>query len=353
MNKLREFYNIVYLLKQSYQSTLAINSILNRSNNLINALGGLTDEQLKTEVNNIYSDLKKEAAKINYDTLTDIQKDFLKAYDIDIILGNDIDEYFDKLLVLATPSKTKQLRTALTLLINSLNTLITLPSQLIGPIEPFKKLSYISNESSSSSIAEIIFKEKVAIENFDSAKIQINNWYIIINSYAELLGITKSEYEIVTITKSSPTRISVKSTFSGIALLLSITTGLLELEKRIYGDRILVEQVRQNVSAPTTSAPFIDELNKAIKQKIDSHINEMVDSLIDEYQQNSEPSGIKNSVQKGIEKQYNFIINGGTVNFYLGDTSDNTSYQKYIELRNDVDRLNEQYKKINLIEGDK
>ncbi|MBK8586676.1 MAG: hypothetical protein IPN88_15120 [Bacteroidetes bacterium] len=139
--------------------------------------------------------------------------------------------------------------------------------------------------------------------------------------YARLLDVRREDYEIISITKSSPAKFKIKTNIKNAALVLGIVTSLLLIEKTVLENRLMIEKLKQNnlVPDPEIQKRFIEDAEKHIDEKIKDGINKLVDQKLKEHNVQQGNGDIKNNLSKSIENQYNFIINGGNVNIQVID----------------------------------
>ena len=184
----------------------------------------------------------------------------------------------------------------------------------------------ISFDAQGEGIIEIVFKEAVSIDNISDAKEQINDWFLILDGYASALGIRREDFEIISITKSSPTRIKIKAALTNIGLFLSVVTSLLAIEKSIFERTMLIEKLQANpLTDKNFQQQFIDSAKKSLETIADEKINEIIDEKLKE--RGIDNGAIKTSFKKSIERQYNFIINGGEVYIQIN----NGEYKKELD----------------------
>jgi len=205
--------------------------------------------------------------------------------------------------------------------IAEINKLRTKPTQFLTLLQPFELSSNIKLINETEGIIEITFDGNVAIDDFKEAKVQMNDWFLIIEGYARLLDVRREDFEIISITKSSPAKFKIKTSIKNATLVLGIVSSLLLIEKTVLENRLMIEKLKQNNLVPDTEIQkrFIEDAEKHIEEKIKDGIDKLVEQKIKEHNVQEGNGDIKNNLSKGIENQYNFIINGGNVNIHVID----------------------------------
>lgn len=239
--------------------------------------------------------------------------------------------------------------------VNELNQAKNKPTQILNQLLPFKTESVqIQNNEG---VIEIIFNGKVKIENVTDGKEQFNDWFLIIDGYAHLFNMKREDFEIINISKNSPTTIKIKTSLEVAAAILGIIASVYTIEQQYASDRIMVEQLKARpLVDDTLQQQFLQEAEGRLSKNVEREINRIVDQKIEEKQIDTKSRGdIVNSFQKGVEKQYNFVINGGEVKFYLGTESENEQTrdlelkkQEIKELKNKLENI----KSLNENNGD-
>lgn len=206
-------------------------------------------------------------------------------------------------------------------LITEINKLRTKPTQFLTLLQPFELSSNIQIISETEGVIEITFDGAVAIDDFKEAKTQMNDWFLIIEGYARLLDVRREDFEIISISKSSPAKFRIKTTLKNAALFISVISGLLLIEKTVLENRLMIEKLKQNNLVPDIEIQqrFIEDAEKHIDEKIKEGIDNMVKQKLVEYKIEEGNGDIKNNLSKGIENQYNFIISGGNVTIHVID----------------------------------
>ncbi|HYV94960.1 MAG TPA: hypothetical protein VE978_24510 [Chitinophagales bacterium] len=203
--------------------------------------------------------------------------------------------------------------------IAELNDLRNIPKQLLNLLQPFITSEKVKFLNENEGIIEIVFDGKVRIEDFGEAKEQMNEWFIIIDGYAKLLGVRREDFEIISISKNSPASFKIKTALTNAMLVLTIVSSLVAIEKTVLEDKLLIEKLKQNSLIPDTElqSKFIDTAMLHIDNKVKAGIEEIANQKIIEHKIDEGNGDIKVNLSKGIQYQYNFIVNGGTVNFQI------------------------------------
>lgn len=205
--------------------------------------------------------------------------------------------------------------------ITELNSLKTKPTQFLNLLNTFDLKSNIKLLEEDEGIIEITFDGGVAIEDFKEAKDQMNDWFLIIEGYVRLLGVTREDFEIINISKNSPTKFKIKTTLKNTALVLTIITSVLLIEKTVLENKLMIEQLKHNNLVPDVEVQkaFIESAEKNIDAKIEVGIDKIVKQKLLEYNIGENSGDVEINLKKGIQNQYNFVVNGGTVNVYTID----------------------------------
>lgn len=225
------------------------------------------------------------------------------------------------------------------------NKLRTKPTQFLTLLQPFELNSNIKLINEKEGIIEITFDGDVAIDDFKEAKVQMNDWYLIIEGYARLLDVRREDFEIISISKSSPAKFKIKTTIKNAGLVLGIVSSLLLIEKTVLENRLMIEKLKQNNLVPDTEIQkrFIEDAEKHIEEKIKDGIDKLVEQKLKEHNVQEGNGDIKNNLAKGIENQYNFIINGGNVNIHVIDGQMNKQVEALEKTKDELKQIKQAY----------
>lgn len=211
-----------------------------------------------------------------------------------------------------------------------LNSIISRLSATIERVDEAKKIiaetkifdidTYLTDKDG---IIEIVFDGKVAIEDFSDAKKQMEQWQLIIDGYAKALGVSKEDFQIISIVKASPTKFRIRTNLKNTALMLSIFVSLLNIQRGILDNLAMINNLRQSpvTSDEKLNNEFIKRASEELDARIEKEIAEVVEKKLKEQKIGKGNGDIKNSFAKGVQYQYNFINNGGTVNVYIANDS--------------------------------
>lgn len=230
--------------------------------------------------------------------------------------------------------------------INELNQAKTNPTQLFTQLQPFK--TEIPNIEKNEGIIEIIFNGKVKIVNISDGKEQFNDWFLIIDGYAHLFDKKREDFEIINISKNSPTTIKIKTTIEIAAAILGIIASVYSIEQQYASDRIMVEKLKARpLVEDSLHQQFLKEAEERLTKNVEREINRLVDHKIEEQKIDAKSRGdIVNSFQKGVKKQYNFVINGGEVKFYLGEDKENEKTKELEAKKEEIKLLKDRLENI-------
>lgn len=354
MEQIKEYFEIIDKLRELYQSDATLQVEITTLQQQTAAFRNQRNAvQILNVLNPILDRIQIRVEQVDLIPLTTVQVKILEVYALDKILGRNFKKYRKTFTdsIQKTPTTAQQ---QVLQLIADLNNLRTKPAQIISQIQPISNIEVKPTLNKNEGIIELTFDNGVSIENFADAKILMSDWFLIIDGYSRVLGLQKTDFEIISITKASPTKIKIKSIATGTALALSIVTGLLQLEQRIIGNKVLVEQVRQNPIAQDSAKAYIKDIEKSMKEEIAKEIDRIVEEKLKEHKIAGGNGDIQTSLKKGIEKQYNFIVNGGEVNIYLGESEKNNPDLISLEnTKKDIKQLQEQYSDLKKIEQKK
>lgn len=232
--------------------------------------------------------------------------------------------------------------------IQELNVPISKSAQLLTLLQPFNPESNIKVLDTEEGIIEIIFDGKVQIANVSDGKEQFNDWFLIIDGYAHLFEMKREDFQIINISKNSPTRIKIKTKIEIAAAILGIIASVYTIEQQYANDRIMVEQLRSRpLVDDSLQQQFLKEAEDRLNKNVEREINRIVDHKVEERKIDTKTRGdIVNSFQKGVQKQYNFIINGGEVKFYLGEGADNIKISELEASKQEIKLLKDKLENI-------
>lgn len=295
--------------------------------NQLRAVANQQLEQLKTEL-------------LQFEEYGEEEMEIMKSVGLEKLFGKSGVAHLSNIQkqIQSNPANTQ---TLLQNLVNELNQAKNKPQQIWNILQPIKISA--TNVNPKEGIVEIIFDKKVQISNISDGKEQFNDWFIILDGYAHLFGIRREDFEIIGISKSSPTRLKLKTTIEIAAAILSIISSIVAIEQLYSSDRIMVEQLKaRELASDTLQQQFIKEAEERLTKNVEREINRIVDKKVEEHQVDTKTrSDIVTSFQKGVERQYNFIINGGDVKFYLGEPTENEKSNQLELAKQEVKLLKE------------
>lgn len=273
--------------------------------------------------------------------------------EIALIKSFNLDKFFGKSGVDYISSIQKQLQTTgqnaqslMQTFVNELNQAKNRPNQIFNALLPLQGTT--TNINKSDGIIEVVFDGKVQISNISDGKEQIGDWFLIIDGYAHLFNVRREDFEIISISKGSPTRIKFKTKIEIAASILAIIASIISIEQQYASDRIMVEQLKSRILvSDSLQQQFMKEAEERLSKNVEREINRIVDNKVQEQRIDTKTrSDIVSSFQKGVEKQYNFIINGGDVKFYLGDPTENEKSTQLESSKKEVQQLKENLENI-------
>ncbi len=281
---------------------------------------------------------------INIGPWTTDQEDVLKKLDISNLVGENGRKYLTdiKNQIDSAPSNAQAIIQGA---IQELNKLRAKPNQVFTMLQPFSMQETVSILNNSEGVLEIVFDGKVSINDFGEAKEQMEDWFIIIEGYARLLGVRREDFEIISISKNSPSKFKIKTTLTNVTLVLGIITAVLHIEKTILENKLMIEKLKQNpiISDSTFHKQYIEKATQEIENKVKEGIDKIVEDKIQEHPIPENNGDIKASLSKGIQYQYNFIVNGGNVNIHVIDGQVQQQVEKLENSKIELKQIKENY----------
>jgi hypothetical protein len=281
-----------------------------------------SSSQNAQNVINILNNLQQIIASIDTTLWTSEHKYVSEKLGIAKFMGSDGTLYFENIKnqILANPTSTSVL---ITNLYTELNNFRTKPKQFLTILKDFDLNFNIETLNENEGVIEIVFDGKVDIEDFKDAKDQMNDWFYIIEGYSRLLGVPREEFEIINISKNSPAKFKIKTTLKNTATVLGIVTSVVVIQQHLIQNQLLIEKLRETEMGPDKEAQeqIINNWESHLQKQIDEKIETLVEKKLNQYEVENDRGEIKNVLSKGIHNQYNFIVNGGTVNIKVIDST--------------------------------
>ncbi len=271
--------------------------------------------------------------------LSDSDKEVVKAYDLPSYLYTNEPLPNYKAMGGSEPGK---LYVSSVLLIQQFtNTL----RQLLVILSPF--LQFEPSLGSDEAKFQIIFDENTEITNITEGKEQFNDWFIILEGYAQLFEINRDDFEIEEITKNSPLRITIKSKSAVVGGILSLILPLINLEQAYLGYKTTIEKVK---TTELVDKDLHDQYVQAAEASIEKKMNEHLDEIVNKKMQERELSADKKAaIHASVTKTYHFIVNGGSVQFFINEGEGKQMINQLEEAKDTVKRLREGYNGTKLI----
>jgi len=272
------------------------------------------------------------------------EKALLKLYDID----NFAENVFWTQTIANIKANSPDLMKNMDAFIGGLKYLKTKIEALSTFVYPLNKLE--KNITDQEAIFEVVFDNNVQISNISEGKEQINNWWIIIDGYAHLFGVRREDFEILTISKNTPTKMQIKSTIVIVAGILTIAEKLLNIEKAFLPNKVLIEQLKTNPLIDDQSANqiYIEQSEAKLNKTIDRHIDEVIEERMKAHKNTAKKENLS-SIKKSIETQYNFTINGGDVRFYINDPKYKEEIRQVEQTKLEIKRVKDSLTDIKLL----
>jgi hypothetical protein len=233
--------------------------------------------------------------------------------------------------------------TSVNAIITNLNRLKNTASNAMAILQPFSMAKANSDRiQPDEGIIEIVFDGKMGIDNFESASKQMDDWFIIIEGYARLAGVTREDFQIVSISKQSPAKFKIKTGITNTVIVLQVITSLLQLHNLTIERKTLIDKLEKNpiISDKIVHEAYINSAKAEIDSFVDTKIVEIVEQQAKEHNIGKDQGDITANLTKGIQYQYNFVINGGNVNFQVING----------EVQKQIDSVEIQKKEIKLIQ---
>lgn len=338
-----------FLIKYEQDIIQNSNNIIQNLNNLRNTYGGFNANNFKI--------LQDYIESINENTLK-VREKFTDLESTQLTEFNYLDWYSSN-----SAKKTEELVGDLLENINNADAIFSRLQnefqQSLNFVNQLKSILPHSIKANTSSyetetIIEIIFNGKTDINNLVDAKEQINDWYLIILGYANYNGIRIEDIDIIAASKESPFRLKLKTTLEIAAAFITISVGLLELEKRFLKERNNVDYLKateivDNVEKEKMVKIFEDALEKSVSEEMKKFREKLI---------NNESNKLKDednsSLDKALNTQYKFIINGGEVKIFLPENNEASEVlkqdvKKLNSIKQEIKQIGESIDKIKLI----
>lgn len=307
---------------------------------------------LQPQLYNSIDKISTILSNIATDVWTREQQEVIEKLGIKNLTGSNAKSYFEniKVQIQTNPVVSSSLIQSV---YTELNQIIAKSTQLFSILQPFGIKPSTQEINQDEGIIEITFEGKVAIDDFKKAKDQMNDWFIIIEGYARLLGVTREEFEIISMSKNSPSKFKIKTTLKNTALVLGIITSLLLIEKTYLENRLMIEKLKQTSLIPDSlkQKELIEEAEKHLNEKIQKDIDQLVEKTVKEHNIQEGNGDIQNNLAKGIENQYNFIINGGNVNIQVLDEKVKQQVDTLEKTKNELKKINDAYENQKVLNG--
>lgn len=235
-------------------------------------------------------------------------------------------------------------------ILTDINRIKTSFQQLMTSLAPIGKTSSpIPNDMAK---VEIIFAGKTELKNISACKEQMEDLYLVLRGYAQLFGTAPEDFEFQSITKHSPGKITIWTKLERAAVIITIVTGLMAIQKELMDDQMTIEKLKsKEMGDPKMQKDFIKSIEDNYEKQRDEKIEKLVHSELEKRQ--VETGDIKNDFKKGVEKQYNFIINGGSFNFQLSNPTEKQKVDELEKLKSDVQKIISGLEEIKRLEDKK
>lgn len=220
--------------------------------------------------------------------------------------------------------------------------------KILWSLAKFTKIKHEINPGEG--LMQISFSNGTEIKDFVKARKEFDNWYLIIEGLSQLNEIAREDFKIISFETNSPIKITVSGTVVLIAAVIGIFSDVLQIEESLMKQRKIIKDLKEySLGDREMQITFV----KHIEEKLDKELQGKIEALIvKEISKRNIPkdveSNVRTSLTKSIEIQHDFIVNGGVVNFQLGDNSENDSKlllqqynevnKKFIELRDSVEQ---------------
>jgi len=341
MKNIQDIYSVAKEIGTITNNPILLAEIQNLSRPRTNTAGQVVQNNFNaTNIDNI----KNLLAKIDTSLWTKEYWEIAKVFRVDKLLGPQGNKYLDniKAELASNPINKNNIISAL---VTELNALRTKPKQFETLLSDFGIVPNIEKISENEGIIEITFEGKVEIEDFKEAKDQMNDWFLIIEGYARLLNVPRQEFEIINISKNSPTTFKLKTSLKNVGLFLGIVSSLLVIQRSYLDNQLLLEKLRQTTLSPDTDGQrqFIENAEKHIQTEIDAKIKALVDKKLAEYNIEENTGDVKTSLTKGIVNQYNFINNGGNINVYISNGELQPQLEQLQNTKEDIKNIRTAY----------
>lgn len=318
MTQIQDFYSIVNQITKTIdlQALNAETQNLNKASRLFQTNPSSALQQINITIDNII----KLISKVQIGVWTGDHDLVVDGLDIKNVIGEKGRLFLEKVKsqIQASPATGP---TLISSTIAELNKLRTKPVQLASLLQPFDLQPEIKFINTDESIIEIIFDGNVAISDFQEARDQMNDWFIIIEGYARFLNVRREDFEIIGMYKSSPSKFKIKTKLKNARFIVNIVTSLLLIEQIVLENRLMIDRLKgQNlVDDIDFQKEFINKAEMNIESKIKEGIEKIIEEKILEHQIGDNNGDVKTNFARSVENQYNFVINGGDINIHVID----------------------------------
>lgn len=315
MKNLQDIFSVTKEVEAISNNSTLVTEIQNLSRQRSNSVG-----QVVAPVNyNISIDnIKKILASVNTSLWTNEHWEIAKILGIDKFLGPEGSQYIEQTKLSIASNSSNKVNIIMNL-VTELNNFRTKPKQIATLLNDFGISSNIKTISDDEGIIEITFEGNVDIGDFKGAKDNMNDWFLIIEGYSRLLNVPREEFEIINISKNSPTKFKLKTSLKSVTMVLGIFTSILVIQRSYLDNQLLLEKLRQTSLSPDLEAQrqFIENAENHMQNEIDNKIEKLVNDKLEEYKIEENIGEVKTSLKKSVENQYNFVNKGGNINIYI------------------------------------
>jgi len=278
-------------------------------------------------------EIVRELKSYNTYMLEDLDLENLKRLGIHGIIGLNSDKFFADVTNL---QNTESILNAIRTLTNAISSVRYAAGVIYSSISGFdENISLRKTLTDDEGIIEIVFNYGVEINDFSQAKSQIDHWHLIIEGYARLLNISQDEFQIVGMSKNSPSKFKIKTKKMYVKIVLAVIAAIVVMHKDYLENEILIKRMSRtdllNEDMQTQMKKMAEE---ALEKQLDEKFNSLVDKKIAEHNIRKEDiDETKVFFKRSIKNQFNFVLNGGEVNIKLIDSESQDEIQ-FIEKTN-------------------
>ncbi|MCX6704636.1 MAG: hypothetical protein NTZ07_04320, partial [Candidatus Woesebacteria bacterium] len=164
---------------------------------------------------------------------------------------------------------------------------------------------------------ELVFENKVSVEDFGNLVDQSREWNLIIKNLKIMTGASDGDVKIYSISKSSPLVIVIFGVPVTIWVLAKIVKEVLDIIEKLMTIKKIKLEIKAAQLDIELKATTISSFEIAEEKKLNELIEEKIEIIMVKIGKNlplQQLNEAKNAARYSIKKVYNFTVSGGSVN---------------------------------------